>query len=168
MTPTDATTTAPALGLVMFAAAFAALYIAHHVADYWLQTQDQADRKGLRGWTGRLACARHVATHTVCNVVVLAGVYALAGVWPPNWPAVVSAVGVIAVTHYWADRRTTLAWLARVLDTRGILPGKYRFHEFGKAHEGHAACMGTGAAHLDQSWHVLWLGVGAAIIAATI
>ena len=34
------------LGLVMFAAAFAALYIAHTIADYWVQTQWQADTNG--------------------------------------------------------------------------------------------------------------------------
>jgi hypothetical protein len=49
----------------VFAACFAALYTAHQVADHWLQTPAQAAGKGGPGWTGRLACARHVATLTL-------------------------------------------------------------------------------------------------------
>lgn len=155
------------LALVMFASSFGALFIAHMIADYWLQTQEQANRKGRRDWLGRLACARHVLGHTVCNVIALAGVYALAGTWPPNWAALTSAVAVIAITHYWADRRFTLEALARVVGR--AVNGKHGFYKFGTdPHDGHAACMGTGAAHLDQAWHILWLGVGAAIIAATV
>lgn len=148
------------LSLVMFAAAFAALYIAHMIADYWVQTQWQADNKGRRDRTGARACFNHVLGHTVCNTVALAGVYALAGIWPPNWAALATAVLVIGASHYWADRRFTLEALARVVGR--FVNGKLGFYRFG----GHA-CTGTGAAHLDQAWHVLWLGIGAAIIAAT-
>ncbi|MEV0285591.1 hypothetical protein AB0H36_15880 [Kribbella sp. NPDC050820] len=50
--------------------------------------------------------------------------------------------GVSAVTHYWADRRWTLAWLASKL-------GKTGYYDNG------------GAPALDQSWHWLWIGVAA-------
>lgn len=155
------------LGLVMFAASFGALYVAHMFADYWLQTQWQASNKGRRDATGRRACLNHVIGHTVCNVLALTGVYALAGVWPPNWLALSAAVLVIGASHYWADRRFTLEALARVVGH--VVNGKHGFYKFGAPQtEGGHACMGTGAAHLDQAWHILWLGVGAAIIAATI
>src|SRR5690242_21078110 len=44
--------------------AFAALYAAHQVGDHWVQTQDQADRKGRPGAEGRITCAAHVMTYT--------------------------------------------------------------------------------------------------------
>lgn len=91
-----------------------------------------------------------------------------------------------AITHYWADRRFTLAWFAAVL-------GKSEFYELGKPREylvvvdrvehdelaggGHTLSLvsetvpldqptlGTGAYALDQSWHWGWLGVAAFLTA---
>jgi hypothetical protein len=47
--------------------AFAALFVAHQVADHWIQTQHQADTKGCPGWPGRIACAAHVASYTATH-----------------------------------------------------------------------------------------------------
>ncbi|SEG90968.1 hypothetical protein SAMN04489712_1282 [Thermomonospora echinospora] len=57
------------------------------------------------------------------------------------------------ISHYWADRRTTLLRLARLV-------GKGEFAELG---DGAAAPAGTGAYALDQSWHIGWLFAAALI-----
>jgi len=81
------------------------------------------------------------------------------------WGLVVG-LGVDAVTHGWADRRSTLAWLAKVT-------GKTEFYSLGTGtHPAHpvtamgkpAAHLGTGAYALDQSFHHLWLLVAALLI----
>ncbi|WP_026415432.1 hypothetical protein [Actinomadura oligospora] len=66
---------------VSFACVFIALYAAHELGDYWLQTHGQACGKGALGWAGRLACARHVATLTATKTVfvVLAALARLLG-----------------------------------------------------------------------------------------
>jgi hypothetical protein len=99
---------------VTFAVLLPALLVAHQVADHWVQTHAQACAKGAPGWPGRRACAAHVATYTA----VTAGVVALlwAGLRLPIGPAGF-VVGQLAsaVSHYWADRRTTLARLAEAI-----------------------------------------------------
>ncbi|MCX4664915.1 DUF3307 domain-containing protein [Streptomyces uncialis] len=148
-----------------FAAVFIALYVAHSVGDHWVQTSHQAAHKGAAGWVGRLADARHVATLTATKSIVLAPV-----VWLLDLDLSVLGLllgfGVDAVTHWWADRRTTLARLAE-------LTGKAEFYALGTpAHPAHpvtaqrgpAAHLGTGAYALDQSWHHAWLLVAALLI----
>lgn len=91
-----------------------AMLVVHNVADHWIQTSCQAMTKGGKGWAGRWACARHVCTYTAATagVVGLLGALHLAvfSVWGFLLGQVVSAV-----SHYWADRRTTLAALAAAL-----------------------------------------------------
>jgi hypothetical protein len=134
----------------VFAAVFAAYAAGHQVADYWVQTGTQALRKGLPGWAGRRACAAHVATYTL----TLAACLALAA-WQlalPVSPARAAAgLAVSAVTHYFADRRRPLEDLAARL-------GKAGFWHSGDG-------LASGAAHLDQSWHWLWLFTAALITA---
>jgi len=67
---------------------------------------------------------------------------------------------VSAVTHYVADRRTPLRWLAEHTGSRG-------FWTMGAPRPGHDdnPQLYTGAYSLDQSWHYLWLLVAALIIA---
>jgi hypothetical protein len=67
----------------------------------------------------------------------------------PAWAA--AGLTVSAVSHYWADRRTTLEQLAGRLGLRG-------FYRAGTG-------LGSGAAHLDQSFHWLWLGIAALVTA---
>lgn len=145
---------------LVFPAVFAALYAAHEVGDHWLQTHGQACGKGAPGWSGRLLCARHVVTLTAVKaaaVTVVAVVLAL----PINPYAAATALAVDAISHYWADRRTTLLALADWLG-RTVLPGKGEFARLG---DGSAAPTGTGAYALDQSWHVGWL-FAAALLAS--
>lgn len=149
-----------------FAAVFVALYVAHSVGDHWVQTSCQSADKGKAGWGGRLAGARHVATLTATKLALLLPVAALLGL-NLSVLGLVAGMGVDAVTHWWADRRSTLAWLARVT-------GKAEFYSLGTAAQsahpvsakgGPAAHLGTGAYALDQSFHHLWLLVAALIIA---
>ncbi|MEV0608151.1 DUF3307 domain-containing protein [Polymorphospora rubra] len=143
-----------------FAAVFAALFVAHSVGDHWIQTQHQADHKGLPGWAGRIACAAHVATYTATAVVALAAV-ALVLDLPLHLGQVAAGLTVSAVTHYIADRRWPLRWLA-------CKTGSERFWVLGAPRADHNdnPSLGTGAYALDQSWHHGWLLVAALIIAA--
>ncbi|MDP9798307.1 hypothetical protein J2S43_006819 [Catenuloplanes nepalensis] len=143
----------------MFAAAFAALYAAHQLADHWVQTQHQADHKGAPGWRGRLACARHVVTYTLTAAAALAAVALTTGaVFDPAGVAL--GLAVSAVSHYIADRRTPLRVLADAL-------GSGRFYRLGIPREGRDdnPSLGTGSYALDQSFHVLFLFIAALIIA---
>lgn len=141
------------------AAVFAALYVAHSVGDHWVQTSCQSASKGRPGWVGRLAGARHVATLTLTKLVAL-----LPLVWLLDLRVsvlgIVAGLGIDAVTHWWADRRSTLAWLAEVT-------GKGEFYRLGSPRAGRDdnPHIGTGAYALDQSFHHLWLLVAALIIA---
>ena len=129
----------------MLAATFAAFLLvqlaAHQVGDHWIQTNHQAVTKGERSRAGTLACLRHVATYTAAT----AGAGALAWwllaleISPAGFAA---GQAISAITHYWADRRFTLEWMAARL-------GKSGYYANG------------GAYQLDQSWHWLWLAVAA-------
>lgn len=149
-----------------FAAVFIALYIAHSVGDHWVQSSCQAATKGAPGWTGRAACARHILGLTATKAVVLAPVALLLDL-PLTVAGLALGLGLDAASHYWADRRTTLAKLARTC-------GKAEFYSLGTpSHPAHpvtaegtyAPTLGTGAYALDQSWHILWLGIAALLIA---
>lgn len=144
---------------IIFAVVFAALYAAHHVGDQWVQTHMQAMTKGGPGWAGRLACARHVATITATKAIVLT-VTALALNLSLGVLATGVAFSVDAASHYWVDRRSTLRRLAEALNKGG-------YYALGSPRAGHDdnPGTGTGAYHLDQSWHVAWLWITALIIA---
>lgn len=144
------------LPLATAGAGFAALYVSHQISDHWIQTDYQAAHKGRRDWQGRRACAGHVATHTITNALMMLPLLWLGA--SLTVLQVTAALAVIAVTHYWADRRYTLERLAGVLAHAG-------FYRLGRDETGRAGCLGTGAYALDQSWHVLWLGVAAVILA---
>ncbi len=143
----------------LFAAAFAALFAAHQFADHWLQANSDALSKGGPGWRGRRACARHVAVLTAALAVALA-VTALATGARFSVPWTAAALAVNAVTHFWADRRSTLAAFAARIG-KGVMWG------IGQPRAGRDdnACLGTGAYALDQSFHTFFLLVTALIIA---
>jgi hypothetical protein len=132
-------------GMVMFPLVFAAYGAGHQLGDYWIQTHRQALAKDTPGWTGRRACAAHVATYTL----TLASCLAVAAWWlaVPVSPARAAAgLAVSAASHYVADRRRPLARLA-------ALAGKQDYYASG------------GAALLDQAWHWTWLFAAALITA---
>jgi hypothetical protein len=146
---------------VCFAVLLPALLVAHNVADHWVQTHHQAMTKGLPGWPGRWACAAHVATYTAVTAASVGLVWWLFAL--PLSPAGVAAGQLVSAgTHYWADRGTPLAWLARLI-------GKHEYYALGAPRRGRddnpSPC--TGAYALDQAWHWVWLAVAAAITALT-
>lgn len=142
-----------------FATVFVALFVAHQVADHWVQTHHQACTKGAPGRVGRVACAMHVASYTATAVVALAVTAWTVGLHL-SVLRVVAGLVVSGVSHYWADRRSTLARLAAVL-------GKSGFYALGSPRPGRDdnPSLGTGAYALDQSWHIGWLWVAALVIA---
>jgi hypothetical protein len=102
-----------------FAAAFVALYVAHVVADHWVQTEAQARDKGAAGWTGRLAAGRHVASYTLVALLALVLMAWRLGLGlDPGRVAL--GLGVSAVTHWWADRRWTLQRVAELVGHGGF------------------------------------------------
>jgi hypothetical protein len=129
-----------------FAAIFAALYVAHQIADYWVQTDWQARTKAQPGTTGHLACALHVTTYTATLAIILAWVAYRIDV-DLSFARVFMALSASAVTHYIADRRTPLRRLAIA------------------SHHSKAWLDSGGLALVDQAWHMGWLGIAALIIA---
>lgn len=162
-----------------FAVVMPALLVAHNVADHWIQTDHQAGHKGASGWPGRIACAKHVATYTATTAATVALLWWLFAL-PIAWPWMVAGQMVSAATHYWADRRFTLAKLCERTWVRGF----YRLGQpretvavlndkssYVKLYEGGTEgpvewdnpSLGTGAYALDQSWHWAWLFVAAVL-----
>lgn len=134
-----------------FAAIFVALYVGHSVGDHWVQTDAQAQGKGWRTRVGRLHCVGHVATLTLTQLAAL-GALVLVIDLRVGILQLAAGLAVNAATHYWADRRFTLAALCERL-------GKGPFYRMGTG-------LGTGAYALDQSWHIAWLFVAALVMAA--
>jgi hypothetical protein len=125
---------------------FAAIVVGHLLGDYWIQSDRQAARKADPGWAGRLACAAHVATLTATIAAVVAVVVAVSG-WVLSPAALVVGLAVNAATHYAADRRAPLRWLACATGSGGFVEG-------------------GGLPLLDQVWHIGWAYVVALLIAS--
>lgn len=145
----------------VFATTFATLLTAHQIGDHWFQTDYQARTKGQRDWAGRRACAAHVGTYTATGAAVIAVTKAVTRV--ELTPAGMAAgLAVSGLSHYWIDRRFTLANLARRC-------GKSNFYNLGTPRSGRDdnPSLGTGAYALDQSAHVgmIW---AAALVAAAV
>jgi hypothetical protein len=150
----------------LFATAAIALYAAHHVGDYWVQSDSWAREKGMPTIDGRLACALHVLSYVMTQLVFLAAALIVTGVGPDLTWQLPAALAVSGVTHWTADRREhgLMFWLARKI------PGKANFLVLGAPRGRHYddnPTLGTGAWALDQSWHIFWgVFVAALIIAA--
>ncbi|WP_406302135.1 transcriptional regulator [Streptomyces sp. NBC_00885] len=147
------------MGAALFAAVFIALWVGHSVGDHWVQTSHQSCTKGAPGWPGRLAAAQHVVTLTATKALLLIPVAWLLGL-ELSAAGVAAGLAVDALSHGWADRRSTLARLAEAT-------GKGEFYRLGSPRAGRDdnPHIGTGAYALDQSFHHLWLLVAALIIA---
>lgn len=131
------------------AAALAAMRMAAHVADHWLQTGHQALHKADSGLDGHRAMAGHVASYAGAQAVALVAVNGLLGMkLKPS--RIAAAVALSGATHWFIDRR----WpVRRLADATGKRP----FHDLGGP-------LG-GAYILDQSAHHLMEAV-AAVVAA--
>jgi hypothetical protein len=129
------------------------LLVAHTVADHWVQTDAQARNKGLPGWPGRRACAAHVASYTATLLVFVLALMFIFRL-PLNPEGIALGLLVSAASHYWADRRFTLARFCERL-------GKDKFYHLGqpRLNKDDNSTLGTGAYALDQSWHWFWIFV---------
>jgi hypothetical protein len=136
---------------------YAALHAGHTVGDYWVQTNQQALEKGQPGPSGRRACAAHVATLTATQAIFL-GIAAAATGERLSLRRTAIGLTVNAISHYAIDRRN-----------HGVMPHLCRaLSRFGKEDFATAGSgLATGAAHLDQAWHIGWCAIAAAIIAGT-
>lgn len=134
---------------------YAALHAGHNVGDYWLQTNRCAQVKGKPGADGQRACAVHVASLTAAQAVFVALACAATG---ERLSARRVAIGlaVNAASHYAIDRRDhgVMPILCRALK-------RYGKEDFMRAGTG----LASGAAYLDQAWHIGWCLFTAAIIA---
>lgn len=147
-----------------FAAVFIALYVGHHVGDHWVQTGWQTLNKAHRTFTGRVACAAHVLTLTATKLLFLIIAWAVLDDLSLDWTWTAIALLVDAATHYWCDRRFTLKRMVKALNKDGYWDFCTVVRRPGDdpADTG----PGTGAFHLDQSWHIFWIGVTSLAIAA--
>ncbi|ASO21540.1 hypothetical protein FHR81_003183 [Actinoalloteichus hoggarensis] len=133
----------------VFAATFAVLFAAHQVADYWVQTDDQARNKGEPGSSGRRACAGHVASYTAVTAGALEIANAVLGLRVPV-AGRVAVQAVSAATHYAADRRE-----------HGLMM------QFARRCGKGAYLDNGGAAPMDQAWHIASLAVAAGVAAVS-
>jgi hypothetical protein len=152
-----------------FAAVAVALYAAHHVGDYWVQTDHQARHKGDAGADGALQCLLHVISYLMTQTLFLLAAGLVLG---PEVSGLGLIVGLLTsgVTHYMADRREhgLMFWLARRLSGKAAFVelGRPRLYEiFARPLDGGEARgplpldnpqLATGAWALDQSWHIFW------------
>ncbi|MFG3187561.1 DUF3307 domain-containing protein [Streptomyces omiyaensis] len=129
----------------MFATIFLLLYVGHLLADYPFQTDHQAAHKANLGAVGWRANLDHAGTHVVtCAFALLAGMTVLdlkVGIG-----AAFAALAWIGATHAFIDRRWPVRWwMTRMRQTSWADHG--------------------GAAHVDQTAHVLALALAAVALA---
>lgn len=134
-----------------FAAVAAVRHAAHHLGDYWAQTNQQAITKGKPGRSGVLACLGHVATYTAVNAAAVAVANKAFGLGL-SWRAQLAGEVVSAVTHYLADRRDH-----GILPTVARVTGSAQFYANTAEH---------GPQLLDQAWHQTFNAVAAAVTAS--
>lgn len=131
----------------MFASLFVLLYLGHLLADYPLQSDHQATHKADRTTTGWTAALTHAATHVAtCAAALTAGALALDDV-AVSFPLALVALVWIGVSHAFIDRRWPVLWWMRNT-------GSTAWIERG------------GAAHVDQTAHILALVLAALALAS--
>jgi hypothetical protein len=140
----------------MFATVFAAFLIGHYLGDYFVQTDHQAQHKGLMGarsGEGRWNCAMHAFGYTLTLLIVLN-----VALWAENVTfngydvlVVWSALFLNGLTHYIIDRRWTLEAAMRFIGKRGWIDNDPE-----------------ALPKLDQAAHIVLLGVFALAIAVLI
>lgn len=142
----------------MFGTIMGALIAAHYLADFWVQTDVQAQHKGKRGtrlynYIGRIHCLWHAWTYTLTLIGVLWAVLVVSGVELPMRSQIIMC-GVLVlngITHYVIDRRWTLEAFARLI-------GKSRWIDNDP----------EALPKLDQAAHLVLLGGAALALTALI
>ncbi|MHA6631852.1 hypothetical protein ACU61A_41020 [Pseudonocardia sichuanensis] len=93
--------------LALFAAVQATFSDVHPFCDQIVQSSADARDKGKPGWTGRTACARHVATYSAGQLAAAVAVTRALG-YRASWSGLLAGTAINAVTHYVIDRREPL------------------------------------------------------------
>jgi hypothetical protein len=145
--------------------AFAALYAGHYLGDQWIQTAAQACKKSLdrpdaKTLEAHWHCAKHVFNYTLSGLLMFLG----AAAWlnlpvRPGWLA--AGIALNAITHYVVDLRSPLMWMAKKVGRMGYVEHCQVVRPTGPERVG----PGTGAFHLDQAWHFIWIFFSALLIA---
>lgn len=91
------------MNLAIFAAIFVMFYVTHGIADYWVQTDWQAQHKSKNP----VALWRHVGSYTLTFAPALALLVFLVPLAP--WKALV-AIAAIALPHAALDNRKLITW----------------------------------------------------------
>nr|WP_237543208.1 DUF3307 domain-containing protein [Streptomyces sp. SID4919] len=127
---------------------FVLLYLGHLLADYPLQSDRQAARKAERSLSGWFANLTHAATHVAtCAAALAVGVVVLDDV-AVSLPVALVALVWIGATHAFIDRRwPVLWWMTRTGQASWVKHG--------------------GAAHVDQTAHILALVLAALALTAS-
>ncbi|MFE9844702.1 DUF3307 domain-containing protein [Streptomyces goshikiensis] len=130
----------------MFASMFILLYVAHLTADYALQSDHQSAHKMEKSREGWIANLSHAGTHTITTAVALAIGVGLLDL-TVSVPAAIAALVWITATHGFIDRRWPVTWWM--------------------THTGSIDWISRGgAAHVDQTAHVIALVIAALGMAA--
>jgi hypothetical protein len=133
-----------------FAAAYAALYAAHDLADHVLgQSDKQAKHKGDPGPAGYRALAGHVGAYHAVQVAAVLLLRALDV--RPGWRRTAAAVAWSAGTHALLDRRWPVRYILEITRSPGF------------ATELSPVC---GPYVADQALHHACLTLSAAVLAA--
>lgn len=139
-------------GAAVLAVAWIAGQAGHHVGDYLVQRDCDAQQKQQRTPEGRRALASHAISYGITEAVVRALAYRVAGLRVPARAQVTAAV-VETIAHAAIDD-------GRLLKKFAHATGKGGFHDLA----GHGI---NGRALMDQAAHTgLQVPVGAAITAA--
>lgn len=145
--------------VALFAGSAVALYAAHHVGDYWVQTDFQAKHKGEAGALGKVTCTLHVLTYVLTQWVFLTAFLLVTQRTLMDWRGAV-ALAISGVTHWTADRRERglMFWLAH------CIPGKADFLKLGAPRLGVKleswdvcdSCEGAGTSHDESTDGKCW------------
>ncbi len=132
---------------MLFPTLFVLLYLGHLLADYPLQTDHQAAHKADQCAAGWAANLRHATTHiATCAAALTLGALVLDDV-TVSLPVAVAALLWIGATHAFIDRRWPVArWMKFARQQKWAQHG--------------------GAAHVDQTAHILALALAALALAA--
>lgn len=141
---------------VSAAVAYVAMLAGHGIGDHWLQTGPQACKKPLDGaesrWCSMWHCAKHVATWTAVVTVFVTGAFLWLGLpLRPEWLG--AGMALNAATHFVADLRTPLIWLATKMRRASYVEMVQVVRPAGCDRYG----PGTAVFHLDQTWHKAWM-----------
>lgn len=135
----------------LMGATYAMLHAVHGVADYWVQTDWQAQNKS-KNWR---ALANHALTYGLCFYSVSFVLHYLSDV--PIWKAL-ALPWVVLLPHAWMDRRRFLGWFLRT--TKGWKP-----EDMATLKAPAVAIRTHVTIHMDQKFHYLCLMLTAAWLA---